>query len=108
MSAPHPELLLADEDEVEHPSSPARVENPCHERRSPWHGFVTRGGDDTVAQPPWAVRLSLAGVLFVGAGALITFAALVVHPLQNLDVLCSGVTLAVAGGVLRSIGSPGT
>ena len=58
------------------------------------------------ARPLWAARLVLAGTLFIAVGVLLVAGALVTHPRENLDVLCSGVTFAVAGGVLRGLGSP--
>jgi hypothetical protein len=54
----------------------------------------------------WAIRLALAGALFIAVGIAVVLAGLALDPRRNADVLCAGVTLAVAGGVLRSIASP--
>ena len=54
----------------------------------------------------WAVRLMLAGAFFIAVGVAVVVVALALDPLRNGDVLCAGVTLAVAGAVLRSIASP--
>ena len=58
------------------------------------------------ARPPWAVRLALAGISFVTLGAFLVVGVAVAGPLRNVDVLCAGVTLGLAGVVLRSIASP--
>src|SRR5205085_5358956 len=46
----------------------ARVENPCHGRRTAWHGFETRAGE--IDQPgPRSLRLRY-GDAFVGEAAV--------------------------------------
>ena len=80
MNTPGPDALLA---EVEESDGPAPVEPPV-----------------------WAARLAVAGRSFVAVGVLIVLGVAVMNPFQNVDVLCAGVTLAVAGGVLCSIASP--
>ena len=54
-------------------------------------------------RPPWATRLSFAGTLFIATGGGLAVGVVLTHPMQNLDVLCAGVTLAVSGMVLRAI-----
>ena len=85
MSTPDLDIAL-DEDELQFPAAAAPV--------------------DSAARPTWAVRLSLAGAFFVAVGVAVVLGALVADLRANNDVLCAGVTLAVAGGVLRSIASP--
>ena len=58
------------------------------------------------ARSVWAVRMALFGAFFISVGAALVLGTLVVDPLRNIDVLSAGVTLSVAGGVLRSISSP--
>lgn len=58
-----------------------------------------------LARPAWAARLAVAAVLFIATGLVVALAALLSNPLRNADVLSAGVTLVVAGAVLRSITS---
>ena len=107
MSTGDVDMVIADEDVVASPASPARVENPGHEVRRPWQGFSTRANDgQTTPRPTWATRLAFAGMIFVAVGAALVVGVLLTQPLQNLDVLFVGVTLAVSGMVLRSIAKP--
>lgn len=55
--------------------------------------------------PAWAARLAVAAALFIAVGVIVALAALITNPLRNADVLSAGVTLVVAGAVLRSITS---
>ena len=55
--------------------------------------------------PVWPARLGVAALLFIAAGVFVALAALWANPLRNADVLSAGLTLAVAGAVLRSIAS---
>ena len=77
---------------------------------TPDSDMVLAEGDEVVApphaRPTWAARLAFAGMMFVAVGAALVLGVLLGEPLQNLDVLCAGVTLAVAGMVLRAIASP--
>ena len=56
-------------------------------------------------RPAWAARLAVAAVLFIATGLVVVVAAVFANPLRNADVLSAGVTLVVAGAVLRSITS---
>src|SRR5687767_8379078 len=38
----HPERVCENQVGLAAPAPTARVENPCHEWRHPWHGFLTR------------------------------------------------------------------
>jgi hypothetical protein len=50
--------------------------------------------------------MAFAGAFFIATGVALVLGTLAVNPLHNVDVLSAGVTLAMAGGVLRSISSP--
>ena len=58
------------------------------------------------ARRVWAVRMALAGIVFIAIGVALVLGTLVVSPVRNADVLSAGVTLVVAGAVLRSVSTP--
>jgi len=51
-------------------------------------------------------RLAGAGVTFLAVGGGLAVGAAAAGPVVHLDIVCSGVTLAVAGMVLRGLASP--
>lgn len=57
-------------------------------------------------RPTWSAPVALAGWGFIAIGIAVVGGALALDPLRNVDVLSAGVTLGVAGVVLRALGSP--
>ena len=58
------------------------------------------------ARPVWTARMAVAGAAFIVIGVALAVGTMFANPSRNVDVLSAGVTLAVAGGVLRSISTP--
>src|SRR5688500_19815860 len=46
----HPERVCENQVGLAAPAPTARVENPCHEWRHPWHGFLTRRSEEHTSE----------------------------------------------------------
>ena len=68
--------------------------------------LVSPAHDTHAARPAWATRMAFAGASFIATGVALVLGTLAASPLHHVEVLSAGVTLAVAGGVLRSISAP--
>ena len=66
--------------------------------------LVQRFFDANADKPPWAVRVGLAGMLFVCVGVALLACAFVVPAFQKYALLNAGVTLIVSGIVLCVLG----
>ena len=68
--------------------------------------LMRRFYDANPAKPVWAVRLGVAGMVFIVVGAALVLGVALVPGFQKLEVLSAAVTLVFSGIVMCFIVSP--